>query len=49
LVLLPVSDMNLSTHVHVICLAERQSAPLIAGFLAVVDRLKSDEKAQAVA
>jgi LysR family transcriptional regulator, low CO2-responsive transcriptional regulator len=47
LVLLPVIDMNLSTHVHVICLAERHSAPLIAGFLAVVDGLRLDEKAQA--
>ena len=40
LVVLPIRDMTLSTHVHVICLAERQSAPLIASFLGVVEELK---------
>ena len=40
LVVLPIRDMTLSTHVHVICLAERRSAPLIASFLGVVDELK---------
>ena len=47
LVVLPIRDMQLSTHVHVICLAERQSAPLIAGFLAVAGELKTSGKAQA--
>ncbi len=45
LVVLPIRDMKLSTHVHVICLAERRSAPLIAGFLAVVETLKTSDKA----
>ena len=40
LVILPISDMTLSTHVHVICLVERLSAPLIASFLGVVKDLK---------
>ena len=40
LVVLPIKDMHLSTHVHVICLAERLSAPLIAGFLGVVETLR---------
>ena len=40
LVVLPIRDMTLSTHVHVICLAERRSAPLIASFLGVVEELK---------
>jgi len=40
LVVLPIRDMVLSTHVHVICLAERRSAPLIANFLGVVEELK---------
>ena len=40
LVILPISDMTLSTHVHVICLVERLSAPLIASFLGVVEDLK---------
>lgn len=40
LVVLPIRDMALSTHVHVICLAERLSAPLIASFLGVVEELK---------
>lgn len=40
LVILPISDMALSTHVHVICLTERLSAPLIASFLGVVEDLK---------
>lgn len=40
LVVLPIGDMALSTHVHVICLAERQSAPLIARFLGVAEELK---------
>ena len=40
LVVLPIRDMALSTHVHVICLAERRSAPLIANFLAVVNKRK---------
>jgi len=40
LVVLPIRDMTLSTHVHVICLDERQSAPLIASFLGVVEDLK---------
>ncbi len=46
LMVLPIRDMQLSTHVHVICLAERRSAPLIAGFLTVVDKLKASNKAQ---
>ena len=45
LVVLPIRDMDLSTHVHVICLAERLSAPLIASFLGVVEELKRAEKA----
>jgi aminoethylphosphonate catabolism LysR family transcriptional regulator len=40
LVVLPIGDMALSTHVHVICLAERQSAPLIARFIGVAEELK---------
>lgn len=48
LVLLPISDMELSTHVHVICLVERRSAPLIAGFLGVVGELKSSDMTQPV-
>lgn len=44
LMVLPIEDMALSTHVHVICLAERRAAPLIAGFLKVLDELRSDEK-----
>jgi len=40
LVVLPIRDMALSTHVHVICLAERRSAPLISNFLAVVKERK---------
>ena len=44
LVVLPIRDMTLSTHVHVICLAERQSAPLIASFLGVVEDLKLSKK-----
>jgi aminoethylphosphonate catabolism LysR family transcriptional regulator len=40
LVVLPIRNMALSTHVHVICLAERRSAPLIASFLGVVEELK---------
>ncbi|MDO8458609.1 MAG: LysR substrate-binding domain-containing protein [Burkholderiaceae bacterium] len=40
LVVLPIRDMALSTHVHVICLAERLSAPLIGRFLGVVEDLK---------
>lgn len=45
LVVLPIDDMALSTHVHVICLAERQPAPLIAGFLEVVNQLKRRDNA----
>ncbi len=45
LVVLPIDDMALSTHVHVICLAERQPAPLIAGFLEVVNQLKRSDNA----
>ena len=45
LVVLPIRDMDLSTHVHVICLAERLSAPLIASFLGVVEELKRSERA----
>ena len=41
---LPIEDMTLSTHVHVICLAERRSAPLIAGFLQVLEALKLNER-----
>lgn len=40
LVVLPIRDLALSTHLHVICLAERLSAPLIAGLLGVVEDLK---------
>jgi aminoethylphosphonate catabolism LysR family transcriptional regulator len=40
LVVLPIGDMALSTHVHVICLAKRQSAPLIARFIGVAEELK---------
>lgn len=47
LVVLPIRDMTLSTHVHVICLTERRSAPLIAGFLGVVDQIKQSNNAQA--
>ncbi len=36
LTLLNIQDMTLFTHVHVICLSERQSAPLISQFLNVV-------------
>lgn len=42
-VALKISDLVLCTHVHVICLAERRSAPLIAAFLTVVEKLKSGE------
>ena len=44
LMVLPIEGMALSTHVHVICLAKRRAAPLIAGFLKVLDELRSDEK-----
>ncbi|MDO8375385.1 MAG: LysR substrate-binding domain-containing protein [Burkholderiaceae bacterium] len=47
LVVLPIRDMTFSTHVHVICLTERRSAPLIAGFLGVVDQVKRSNNAQA--
>jgi LysR family transcriptional regulator, low CO2-responsive transcriptional regulator len=40
LVVLPIRDMALSTHVHVICLVERLPAPLISSFLGVVEELK---------
>ena len=40
LVVLPIRDMALSTNVHVICLAERRSAPLITNFIGVVEELK---------
>jgi LysR family transcriptional regulator, low CO2-responsive transcriptional regulator len=36
LALLRIQDMALFTHVHVICLKERQSAPLVSQFLSVV-------------
>ncbi len=39
LVVLQIGGMALHTHVHVICLAERRNATLIAGFLRVVDEL----------
>ncbi len=40
LAVLPIKDLALSTHVHVICLAERLSAPLIASFFVVVEDLR---------
>jgi len=46
LVVLPIADMALNTHVHVICLAERRAAPLISRFLQVVDQLKRDDTPQ---
>jgi LysR family transcriptional regulator, low CO2-responsive transcriptional regulator len=36
---LRVSDAEIYTYAHVVCLAERRSAPLIAAFLGVVDGL----------
>lgn len=41
LVPLPINGPPLCTHSHVICLAERRQVPLVAGFLAVVDELRS--------
>ena len=43
LAVLPITDMKLSTHVHVICLAERRAAPLIAGFLNVVEKIRASK------
>lgn len=37
LVRLDIADLDAWTHVHVICLDDRRTVPLIAGFLAVVD------------
>jgi aminoethylphosphonate catabolism LysR family transcriptional regulator len=42
LVRLDVVDLQAWTHVHVICLADRQSVPLIGGFLSVVDEVASE-------
>lgn len=39
LVRLEIADFDASTHVHVICLSDRRSVPLIAGFLSVVEEL----------
>lgn len=42
IVVLPIADLDMHTHVHVICLRERQAAPLISGFLDVVESLRSE-------
>lgn len=39
LVRLDVADLDAWTHVHAICLADRQTVPLVEGFLAIVDEL----------
>lgn len=39
---LPLAGPGLFTHSHVICLAERRPVPLVAGFLAVVEALRSE-------
>jgi aminoethylphosphonate catabolism LysR family transcriptional regulator len=39
LVRLDVADLDAWTHVHAICLADRQTVPLVGGFLAIVDEL----------
>lgn len=41
-VVLPIADLDMHTHVHVICLRERLAAPLIAGFLEVVESLRTE-------
>ena len=46
LALLAIQDMNLFTHVHVICLKERQSAPLISQFLSVVAELIAESSVE---
>jgi aminoethylphosphonate catabolism LysR family transcriptional regulator len=42
IVVMPIADLDMQTHVHVICLRERQAAPLIAGFLDVVESFRSE-------
>lgn len=42
---LPISDMTASTHVHVICLEERRSAPLVSAFFEIVRALKVEANA----
>jgi aminoethylphosphonate catabolism LysR family transcriptional regulator len=38
---LPIEGEAMHTHSHVICLRERREAPLIAGFLQIVDELRA--------
>jgi LysR family transcriptional regulator, low CO2-responsive transcriptional regulator len=40
LVKLPIDGPDMFTHSHVICLAERQTVPLLAGFFSIVDELR---------
>lgn len=42
LVRLDIADLDAWTHVHVICLADRHTVPLIAGFLSVVGGLAAE-------
>lgn len=42
LVRLDVADLEAWTHVHVICLADRQTVPLLAGFLSIADELRRE-------
>jgi aminoethylphosphonate catabolism LysR family transcriptional regulator len=42
LVRLDVLDLDAWTHVHVICLSDRRTVPLLAGFLTIVEELAKD-------
>ncbi len=42
LVRLDVVDLDAWTHVHVICLSDRRTVPLLAGFLTIVEELAKD-------
>ncbi len=48
LVRLDIVDLDAWTHVHVICLADRRSVPLVAGYLSIVDELASELSPSAV-
>lgn len=42
LVKLDIVDLDACTHVHVICLSDRRTMPLVEGFLSIVDELASE-------
>jgi len=46
---LRVSNANIFTYAHVVCLAERQESRLIRAFLTVVETLLAGRRAQAAA